>query len=1135
MLSNANPIFNKGNKCYWGGLPQGSECLSLVRWVQDEQKTIIILAHNTNHIEQIRQDLKFYAPSLNVLLFPGYEVLPYDVFSAHEDTIAKRLSTLLALKNFSYGVVVTTVEATLARLCPKRYLEASTIKFKIGDELDLRLFSQQLLALGYYKTNIVREYGEFSVRGSLLDLYPIGAKQPIRIDLFDAKIESIRLFDSNNQCTTDKIDAIKLLPAKEFSLNNDSINDFLTNYKNYFNSEDDIIFQEISSIRIPHGIEFYLPLFFDHTDTIFDYLSSSIIFVVWQDFANIIHQNLDYINSRHQQAETQGRRVLAPRDLFLTKEQWYARFNQHKQLQLSVTKKGGNIEYYNYNYQLLPPLRIEPTHLKPLHKLLYFLTKFKKPVLFVSESISRKQTFLSLLNPYHLLYEVDSFADFCNSKQQLNIIVGQLDEGVFSDEMIVISERNLFGKNNVQQRRRRAKHQDFDKPIAHLFELNRGDAVVHERYGIGRYNGLEVINYDQQREFIVINYAGGDKLMVPIDELGVISRYIGVDSQHIPLHKLGGMQWVKAKQKAQAQLYDLAASLLEIYAKRADVDGFAFDEPDDSYKAFVSDFMFEETPDQISAVDAVISDMCSPKPMDRLVCGDVGFGKTEIAMRAAYLAVASNKQVAVLVPTTLLTNQHYYSFADRFANYAVNVAALSRFETSATIKRTLAKLKKGDIDIIIGTHKLIYDYVQYKNLGLVIIDEEHRFGVKQKESFTQMRPNCDVLTMSATPIPRTLNMALGQIRDLSIISTPPLGRTAIKTFVKTWSDEMIIEACMREIHRAGQIFIIHNDIDSIDLLADKVNGLLPGINIRIAHGKMPSKELAIIMGDFYHRRFHILLCTTIIENGIDIPSANTIIIHNAQNFGLAQLHQLRGRVGRSHYQAYAYLIVKPYGSLNADAKKRLNAISSLEQLGSGFMLANYDLEIRGAGDLLGKDQSGNIQAIGFNFYQQLLARTISSLKSGSLLSGDTNDVKIEAGISCLIPSSYLADAHDRLVFYKRISSASNEVELDEIKNEMIDRFNKLDEPIDALFAKSRLALVAQRLKALKINLTDEQMQFTFSKHSPINITIITKLITQQPNIYSLMQQDTLVVKKSTPKTIERIIQAKSVLMRLAEY
>ncbi len=771
----------------------------------------------------------------------------------------------------------------------------------------------------------------------------------------------------------------------------------------------------------------------------------------------------------------------------------------------------------------------------PLNKFLIFEKKFSGKILIVCESQGRQSVLSDLLISYDLKpSSVEHWQDFLNSDKKLCITNNELNEGLLTEDIAIITEVNLFGTDIVkQQRRRRAKHKDFDEAIKSLVEIQIGDPIVHENYGVGRYLGLKTQVFDDlTQDFLMLEYANSSKLMVPITSLNLISRYSGASPDIAPLHKLGTNQWAKAKQHTHDALYDIAAELLEIYAKRELQTGFAFPEPNDAYNSFVASFPFEETPDQLKTMAEVLADMQSHKPMDRLVCGDVGFGKTEIAMRATFLAVEFGKQVAILAPTTLLVNQHYKSFKDRFINHPIEIAALSRFQSTKEQTQIRQKLVDGKIDIVIGTHKLIQGNIKYKQLGLVIIDEEHRFGVKQKESLKKMRGQSDILTMTATPIPRTLNMALGSLRELSIIATPPQGRSAIQTFVKEWDDDAIVEACSREVHRGGQIFVLHNDIDSIDNMAERLKLLMKNIRIRIAHGQMPSRELEQVMGDFYHGRFQILVCTTIIETGIDIPNANTIIINNAQNFGLAQLHQLRGRVGRSHHRAYAYLVIKSHQSLSDNARKRLEAIESLEELGAGFMLANHDLEIRGAGDLLGDNQSGKISEIGFNLYHDLLKRTVGAIRVGkkSNLNNPINhEVSIDTGLGCIIPESYLSDVHERLVLYKRIANGKNNDELKDLQIEMIDRFGLLPNSTKNLFAITKLKLSCEKIGIDKISIYDDKAHIIFSDKINIEPIKIINLLQTQPNIYQLKGKNQLIFKCEMPNNIERIELIKGLL------
>ena len=1130
--------FSSGLKNYWGSLFGSSEALALIEFAESQKQVVLYIAKDISHYDEVRKALNFFNTSLEILDFSSWEVLAFDHFSPHPDIVSTRLETLSKLPSLKSGIVITTLETLSQRLCPKNYIEIYSLHLKTKQNLEIEPFSENLIKIGYRRVTTVMEQGEFCVKGALIDLYPMGTKNPYRIDLFDNEIDSIRSFDSSSQRSIEIVKEIKLLPAREFATDTDSISVFKDNYLSEFGNTDGFIYSEVSEGRYPGGIEFYLPLFFKKTETLFDYISGEPVIVYQKGLAEAMALQAKELLERFEYCKGSLERLpLEINKVFLSTEIFFKKLSDKKQIQIQsskIEKKEG----LNFPSSILPPLKIEAQTKKPLNKLIKFIENFKGQVLIVCESEGRQSVLTDLLSTHQLkVNDCSNWSDFHNQDNKLSITNASLSEGVLFEQIAIITETNLFGQDAVKQRRRRrAKHKDFDEAIKSLVEIQLGDPVVHEHYGVGRYLGLKSRSFDgNQQDFLSLEYANGSILMVPIAALNLISRYSGASSDNAPLHKLGSQQWTKAKRKAAEALYDVAAELLEIYAKRQSQKGFAYPAPSDSYSSFVSSFPFEETPDQLKTMDDVLLDMQSERPMDRLVCGDVGFGKTEIAMRAAFIAVESGKQVAILVPTTLLANQHDQTFNDRFSKFPIVIKSLSRFQNTKEQNEIKSNLKDGKIDIVIGTHKLIQGTIKYHNLGLIIIDEEHRFGVKQKESLKKIRGQSDILTMTATPIPRSLNMALGALREMSIIASPPAKRTAIQTFVDEWDKNTIKEACSRELHRGGQIFVVHNDIDTIDNMAESLSNLMPNLKVRIAHGQMPSKELEQIMADFYHQRFQLLVCTTIIETGIDIPSANTIIINNAQNFGLAQLHQLRGRVGRSHHKAYAYLIIKSHQSITANAKKRLDAIASLEELGAGFMLANHDLEIRGAGDLLGENQSGKISEIGFNLYHDLLKRTIQAIKNNTKL--DIKDALIEeveiiSGIACIIPDTYLTDVHERLILYKRIASAANDDELKDLKIEMIDRFGLLPEQTNNLFASTSLKIYSKEIGILKINIYDEKAEITLNKNNTIEAIKIIDLIQKQPLIYQLKNQNTLIFKEEMEHSISRVEKVRELLTSL---
>ncbi len=1119
-------------KSYWGNLKNSSLALAIVEYIRINKGVALFIADDINNANEIKEEIDFYNSNNNIKVFdfPDWEVLPYDIFSPHQDITATRLNLLNKAKSFKSTIIIVTIEALIQRLCPKDFIQSKSFFIKVADKINLSSLTAKLIKIGYNRVTTVMEHGEFNVKGSIIDIFPSAAKKPYRVDLFDEDVESIRTFDSQSQLSIANVKEISLIPAKEIATDKDAVTKFLKKYQNIFTNTSSYIYSEVSDNRFPAGIEFYLPLFFDTTCTLFDYLPKDLIVFRQTKLVTKVDKLFIDIDKRYKKTKNDiDRPPLPPNNIFISKEELFSKIKPLSQIVLQPSKlENENVNSINYPTKLLTPLTIQNQAPNPLQRLVNFIKKFKGRILLLAESLSRKELLIDLLNNHNINPDnTKDYHSFITSKTPLAICLSTIKKGLLLNDIAIITETNIFGESVVKQQRiRRAKHKDFTDSIKNLVELNISDPVVHESYGVGRYLGLEVIKHDdEEQEFLKIKYANNSKLLVPITSLNLVSRYSSVAIENAPLHRLGSQQWAKIKKKAQETIYDIATELLEIYARRENKKTTRFIEPSDSYTSFISQFPFEETEDQINATIDILKDMTSSKPMDRLICGDVGFGKTEIAMRAAFLAVENNKQVAVLVPTTLLTDQHCKTFKERFIMHGVNIEMLSRFKTQKQQKEIIAKLAAGKIDIIIGTHKLLQKNIKYKKLGLVIIDEEHRFGVRQKEFFKAIRGECDILTMTATPIPRTLSMALGALREMSIIATHPAKRLAVKTFVNEWDDALLQEACMRELHRGGQIFVLHNDIDSIDNMAKTIAKLVPKAKIRVAHGRMPTKELELVMQDFYHQRFKILVCTTIIENGIDIPSANTIIINDAQNFGLSQLHQLRGRVGRSHHRAYAYLIVKSFHSLSKNAKKRLDAIESLEELGVGFMLANHDLEIRGAGELLGENQSGRIQEIGFNLYRELLDRTINAMKKNISfdLTKAIDDIEVDCGISCIIPSDYLPDVHMRLMFYKRIANALNPKELKDIEFEMMDRFGILPEAIKNLFLNTKLKMTAKNIGIKKIILTDNNAIIIFTESPNIDPMKIINLIQSQPQVYKFIKNDNkLIINKEMQNDFTRI-------------
>jgi len=1102
-----------GDKLRFGNLHGSSMALVISQIATASEQLLLVITADNLAANRLEQALSFFAPNLPTLNFPDWETLPYDNFSPHQDIVSQRLHTLSQLATLRSGILIVPVTTLLQRLAPREYVEANTFFFSAADKINLAEMRRRLERSGYRCVPQVIEHGEFSVRGSLLDLFPMGSPVPYRIDLFDEEIDSIRTFDPETQRSDTVIDKIQLLPAREFPLTENAISCFRQQWRSHFAGDpmQCPIYQDVSQGFCPAGIEYYLPLFFSQTATLLDYLPSTTSILRINNIQQNAERFWQEINERYEQVRYDiTRPVLPPAQLYLPLDQLFGALTQFAQIDLQTEEISKGAGKFNFASKPTTALTINNKVQQPLAVLEQFINTIQAPILFCAETAGRREVLLELLRQIQVFPHVcTNWQEFLATKPKVAITIAPLEEGLsLTDPCLeAIAESQLFGQQVMQRRRRKSKSYDSEAAIRNLAELTIGAPVVHIDHGIGRYLGLQTLTMDGvETEFLTLEYADAARLYVPVSSLHLISRYSGIDLEHAPLHRLGHDQWEKAKRKAAEQVSDVAAELLDLYAQRAAKQGHAFQKPDTSYAAFSAAFPFEETPDQQQAIAQVLEDMTQEKPMDRLICGDVGFGKTEVAMRAAFVAVQNGKQVAVLVPTTLLAQQHYQNFKDRFADWPVNIEVVSRFRSAKEQKESLEKIQAGKIDILIGTHRLIQKDVHFKNLGLLIIDEEHRFGVQQKEKLKAMRADVDILTLTATPIPRTLNMAFSGLREFSIIATPPARRLSIKTFVREHNASLIREAILRELLRGGQVYYLHNQVDSIERVAAEISALVPEARVVVAHGQMRERELEKVMSDFYHQRFNVLVCTTIIETGIDVPTANTIIIERADKFGLAQLHQLRGRVGRSHHQAYAYLLAPPQKAQTADAVKRLDAIASLEDLGAGFTLATHDLEIRGAGEFLGEQQSGDIQAIGFSLYLELLEQAVKTLKAG----GDLAQVKpfadnteIDLRVTALIPSDYIPDVHTRLIFYKRMANAKDAMALQELQAEMIDRFGMLPEAIKNLLQITELKLKAQQLGIRKIEAGANGGRIEFDEKPNIDPHVIIQLIQREAHNYRL--------------------------------
>ena len=1129
---------NPGDRVHWGRLYGAGDAMSIASAAREFKGLVMVLTEDVQSAVTLEQGLSFFLEheQIPVFGFPDWETLPYDIFAPLPELISQRLQTLYQLASVERGLLVVPVSTLLQRLPPRDYIETHSFMLSVGDRLSLDAMGRRFEKAGYQRVSQVIAHGEFAIRGSLLDLFPMGNRLPFRIDLFDDEVESIRTFDPETQRTLDRTQRIQTLPAREFPMDEEAITRFRQSFRNRFEGDPQrsLIYREVSNGNTPGGLEYYIPLFFEQTSSLFDFLPDELLIIRMEQSQEQAVAFLNQVEERYEQRRYDPERpLLPPRELYLAVDEMSSRLNRLRVVLLQraeiETRRRGVSSFHNFATHRPPPLGFRARATRPAGALQDFVAEGSKRILFIAESAGRREMLNDSLRSYGIQpTETKGWQDFLDSDLELGLTVAPLEKGLWLEQgqIVVVTETQLLGEKVRQERRKQARKRDADQVVRNLTELHPGAPVVHEDHGVGRYLGLQTLEVGgMQTEFLTLEYAGSDKLYVPVSSLHLISRYAGASPDNAPLHRLGGDLWEKIKRRAAERVRDVAAELLEIHARRAASQGYAFPESGEEYRVFSASFEFEETPDQQQAIESVIGDMHSPQPMDRVVCGDVGFGKTEVAMRAAFVSLQGGKQVAILVPTTLLAQQHFQNFSDRFADWPVKIESLSRFRSAKQQEGVLQGLSNGNVDIVIGTHKLLQESIKFKRLGLVIIDEEHRFGVRHKEHLKALRSEVDLLTLTATPIPRTLNMAMSGLRDLSIIATPPAERHPIKTFISEWNDALVREACQREIKRGGQVYFLHNEISTIDNMALKLERLMPGVRVEVAHGRTRERQLEMIMRDFYHQRFNILVCTTIIESGIDVPSANTILINRADRLGMAQLHQLRGRVGRSHHRAYAYLLTPPEKKLTRDAKKRLEAIESLEDLGAGFTLSTHDLEIRGAGELLGSEQSGQIHEIGFSLYSELLERTVQALKAGKQPNLDRpldHGAEVDLQIPALLPEDYLPDVHTRLVFYKRIASAESNEELDELQVEMIDRFGLLPVPAHALLGITALKLKANPMGIRKIEAGSASGRILFEGKPDIDPAHILRLIQTRPAEYKLDGVDRIRFFREMPEGNERV-------------
>jgi transcription-repair coupling factor (superfamily II helicase) len=1127
-------------------LPGSADALALAQLAvrgAAERVLVVVFCAEALAAQRLADETSWFAPQLRIALLPDWETLPYDHFSPHQDLISERLATLYRVSRGECDLLIVAATTALYRLAPPSHLAAFTFFLKQGTRLDVDALRSQLALAGYQHVTQVVSPGEFSIRGGLIDLFPMGSPLPYRLDLFDDDIESIKTFDADTQRTLYPVPEVRLLPAREFPLDDAGRARFRSRYREVFEGDPSksALYKDVTNGVAPGGIEYYLPLFFETTATLFDYLPANVVAVLHGDVAQAIERFWQDTDSRYKLLRgDKARPLLPPGDVFVPVDGFMGALKAYPRIDLAAMVEAPALIGASHGPRPLPPVQVDRRADDPLTALRKYVAASDAQVMIAAESAGRRETMQQFFAEYGL--EVELVDDWDSTPaapgpHPPRLIVSPLHAGFAWPDagLAFVTEAELYAGVVRRGRRDAARRSNVDAMLRDLSEVRIGDPVVHEQHGIGRYLGLVTLDLGEgPTEFLQLVYANDAKLYVPVASLHLIGRYSGAAPEAAPLHQLGSGQWEKAKKRAARQAHDTAAELLNLYAQRATRKGHAFRFKAHDYEAFAEGFGFEETPDQSAAIEAVIKDLTDGKPMDRLVCGDVGFGKTEVALRAAFVALADGKQVAVLVPTTLLAEQHFQVFSDRFSDLPVKLAELSRFRSAKEVRAALDGLAAGSIDLVIGTHKLIQPDVKFRNLGLIIIDEEHRFGVRQKEQLKRLRAEVDVLTLTATPIPRTLAMSLEGIRDFSVIATAPQRRLAIKTFVATYSSGIVREAALRELKRGGQIYFLHNDIDTINTTAERLAQLLPEARIAIAHGQMGERDLEHVMREFYAQRVNLLVCSTIIETGIDVPTANTIIIERADRFGLAQLHQLRGRVGRSHHQAYAYLLTPPEEALSGQAKKRLEAIQMMEDLGAGFYLAMHDLEIRGAGEVLGESQSGEMMEIGFQLYADMLKAAVSALKSGrepdlTAPLGVTTEINLH--VPALLPESFCSDVHERLVLYKRLANCESADELEALQEELVDRFGSPPEPAQALLACHRLRLVARPLGVVKIDAGPERSTLQFAPNPPFDAGKLILLVQRDGRI-RFAGPDRVRIERGAPALAERVALLRDFLARL---
>lgn len=1130
---------NLSNISYLGEVPEGSESLLVNEISKNIDNNIFIIARDLKRYQQIKDGLDYFVNN-DVLFYPQWDCVPYDRISPNKLITSKRLETLSILSNgeCKNKIILTTIQASCQRTLSINEIKNKFILLKPGEIVDINNLVSFFVNNGYTKTSTVREHGEFSIRGGIIDFFsPLN--NPVRLDLFGNNIESIKSFDLISQRSTELLREVLVYPASEIALNDKTIENFRINFNKKFGSQKEKIkiYESISEGISYPGMEHWLPFFYNKTNTIFDYTDDPIIILdhlyenSLEDFLLTVN---DHFQSRKEYDENKLSKIenkyfsIEPSYLYQEKEEYEKNLASKNCVQISPFKKP-NAKNLNgkvsSKYSNVKSQRNDSSSYEGLKKDIDSYIRENKKIIFACSSAGSSERVAKILINNGVLNDLKNLESFNDINQDnIYITVLNLNNGFHFEDYIFISEQDIFGEKFYRPRIIR-KAENFIREISSVMP---GDAVVHVDHGIGRFENLSTLEINNAKhECLLIKYANDDKLYLPVENIEVLSRY-GSEISDQMLDKLGGLSWTTRKENLKKKIKFLAEELISVAAKRQLSKAEMLNVPEDFYEEFCSRFSFEETNDQLNAINDVQGDLEKGLPMDRLICGDVGFGKTEVALRASFLAAMSGKQVSLLTPTTLLARQHFETFKERFKGFPINISELSRLTPKK--ESVIKEINSGSCDIVIGTHSLLGEKISFNDLGLLIIDEEQHFGVKHKEKIKKLRDNIHVLTLTATPIPRTLQLAMTGVRDLSIIASPPIDRRAIETYVFPNDPLVVKEALLRERYRGGQSFYVVPRISDIEDIEEYLKEFVPEINYITVHGQMPSKQIEDRINDFYMGSYDVLISTTIIESGLDIPNANTLIIHRSDMFGLSQLYQIRGRVGRSKVKAYAYLTYKEHKKLGKKALKRLEVLQSLDSLGAGFNLASYDLEIRGSGNLLGEEQSGQIKEVGIELYQNMLEETIEELKNtNQKIKNNQWSPKISLPLSVLIPEDYISDLTIRMEIYKRLSSISVEEEIDEIAAELIDRFGSLPREVETLIDTIGLKNLCKQTNIEKIDCGKNGFLISFKNNTFSNPTELVKYINSNKNYISIRPDQRLFVKLDQEK--ENIIDyIKSIVM-----